>query len=122
MNRGPGTVHDLVINGIRQGKKRAVDLTAYRGESRGVVAPALDVQIRTWEVPFDRSLTVIVHDPDGNPVPSAPVALGGSGVPVESESLVTDAEGRVRVDGLTGESKFITVLMPMDSRRVLDAP
>ena len=60
MRCAPGTALDLAINGHRQGKKRVGELTAYRGESRGVVAPALDVQIRTWEIAFDRSLTVIV--------------------------------------------------------------
>ncbi|MCZ6691797.1 MAG: sigma-70 family RNA polymerase sigma factor [Planctomycetota bacterium] len=116
MRCAPGMALDLAINGHRQGKKRVGELTAYRGESRGVVAPALDVQIRTWEIAFDRSLIVIVHDPDGNPVPSVNVVLSGSGVPADSRSQVTDAEGRVRVDGLTGESILITVLKPtMDS-------
>jgi hypothetical protein len=95
----PGSVCDLVFEGdvVKAGP------TALYGIARGVRAGETGVVLAVEEVPKDRTLTVLVRDPEGVPVKGAAVFF-------DSTSTRTDAAGRADLTGLPARPLLISAM------------
>ena len=95
----PGIVCDVVFESdvLKSGQ------TALYGIVRGVRAGATEVVLEVEEVAKDRTLTVLVRDPEGVPVKGAAVFFGAT-------STKTDAAGRAGLTGLPGRPLLITAV------------
>ena len=109
-----GEVVDLVVDGqikLPGGPNvRRWGESPYRGEVAGVAAPASGIEVRTSEDSMNRSLTVIVLDPDEKPVPSTGVRIYGTGK--EGRRAQTDESGRAVFSGLPAQTMRIVADRP----------
>jgi hypothetical protein len=71
----------------------------FEGALDGVAAGTSGVVLRARRVPKDRTLSVVVVDPDGSPLPGAFVAVA---LRVVVQMRNADADGRCRLEGLPG--------------------
>jgi hypothetical protein len=97
------TVVDLVFedDAVNRGGPR--ERTALYGIVRGVRAGETGVVLEVEELARDRTLTVLVRDPEGVPVKGAAVFFGAT-------STSTDAAGRAELTGLPARPLLITAM------------
>lgn len=110
-----GTVADLVVDGSRLSEDfmRPEPWLAIEGEAKSIRAPANDIRITTAEVSPDRSLTVRVVDPEGEPLAGISIGFGRRGSPSGTSETPSGADGRIHLDGLrAGQLEIGVVWMP----------
>ncbi len=96
----------------------ADEVTEFRATVRNVPAPSQGVIVRTNRVPRDRSVTVVVVDPEGRPVAEAAVHAyvsnpGWVGTQLFPQPLRTGAGGRVTLDRLFADpTELLVVELP----------
>jgi RNA polymerase sigma-70 factor (ECF subfamily) len=79
----------------------------HRGTLVGVTPPAAGVVIQTALLPADRTLTVLVLDPEGDPAANITVTASGYDL---KRTATTGADGLVSLDGLPDEVSLVTAL------------
>ncbi len=119
----PDSVVDLVFEGMAWQKtnmgSQPVNVP-FAGRLEGVRVGTKDVRVVTKRLAEDKSLSVLVLDPDGNPVKTAYIilnpALPGAGV------LQTGADGRVTIEKIPALERTLTISYAGNAERPWVAP
>ena len=89
--------------------------TPYRGRVDEVTAPAEGITIQTHTISYDRSLTVLVLDPDGEPAPAVLAMVSERMLTPDMNPPQTDEEGRILFEDLPSEPIMVHAFKSLDS-------
>ncbi|MCZ6691252.1 MAG: carboxypeptidase regulatory-like domain-containing protein [Planctomycetota bacterium] len=108
-----GTIADISVSGspmsMPGGRDSQEQAAWFQGGIRGIAAPAEGVEISLERLPLDRSVVVLVLDPDGNSVTGATVFATSASILQSNNPWVTGTDGRVRLENLAPTEVTISV-------------